>query len=59
MPDYQKLYTLMFNAATDALEDLQKMNVGSAQDRLMHAQLQAEGLYMSQGGAHGGKEPGL
>lgn len=52
MPDYQKLYTLMFNAATDALEDLQKLNIGAAQDRLLHAQLQAEGLYMSQGGAH-------
>lgn len=50
MPDYQKLYTMMFNAATDALELLEKLNIGAARDRLQSAQLQAEGLYLSQGG---------
>ena len=50
MPDYQKLYTLMFNAATDALELLEKLNIGAAKDRLQSAQLQAEGLYLAQGG---------
>ena len=50
MPDYQKLYTLMFNAVTDALEDLSNMNIGTAKHRLLSAQLKAEGLYISQGG---------
>ena len=49
MPDYQKLYTLLFNAFTDALEDLQKMNFGSARERLFQAQVQAEELYISSG----------
>ena len=50
MPDYQKLYTLLFNALTDALGDLQNMNVGSARDRLFQAQIQAEELYIASGG---------
>lgn len=49
MPDYQKLYSLMFNAATDALKLLEELNVGAARDRLQAAQLQAEGLYIAQG----------
>ena len=28
MPDYQKMYTTMFNAATDALNALERLNVG-------------------------------
>ena len=48
MPDYQKLYTLMFNAATDALADLDAMNFGAAADRLRAAQRRAEELYISQ-----------
>lgn len=47
MPDYQKLYTLMFNAATDVLEDLNAMNFGAARDRLRFAQQRAEELYIS------------
>ena len=50
MPDYQKLYTLMFNAVTDALEDLFNMNYGTAKNRLLSAEPKAEGLFISQGG---------
>ena len=32
MEDYQKLYTTMFNAFTDALRELEKQNYGSAKD---------------------------
>ena len=46
MPDYQKLYTLLFNAVTDALEDLEQMNIGAARARLIAAQQQAETLYV-------------
>ena len=46
MPDYQKLYTLLFNAITDALEDLEQLNIGAAKDDLMSAQQQAEECYI-------------
>ena len=55
MPDYQKLYTLLFNAVTDALEDLERLNIGAAKARLIAAQQQAEELYMDtahDGSAH-------
>ena len=48
MTDYQKLYTLLFNAVTDALEDMAQQNYGAAKERLMSAQQQAEELYISQ-----------
>ena len=46
MPDYQKLYTLLFNAITDALGDLEQLNIGAAKERLISAQQQAEELYI-------------
>ena len=46
MPDYQKLYTLLFNAITDALTDLDAQNFGAAKDRLIQAQQQAEERYL-------------
>ena len=50
MPDYQKLYTLLFNAITIALEDIKKRNYGAAQERLMDAQIHSEALYIAQTG---------
>ena len=47
MPDYQKMYTTLFNAITDALEDIQKQNIGLAQDRLIAAQQQTEEFYIA------------
>ena len=49
MPNYKKLYTTLFNAITDALEDLGKQNYGLAAERLMHAQLTTESLYIESG----------
>ncbi len=46
MPNYQKMYTTLFNAITDALEDMQKQNIGLAQDRLMAAQQKTEEIYI-------------
>ena len=46
MPDYQKMYTTLFNAITDALEEIQKQNIGLAQDRLITAQQQTEEIYI-------------
>ena len=45
--NYEKLYHLLFNAITDALEQMEKLNYGSAKDLLITAQQQAEEIYMS------------
>ena len=47
MGDYQKLYTKLFNAITDALEALEQLNVGEAKDLLRRAQQEAEEDYLS------------
>lgn len=48
MVDYQKLYTLLFNAYTDAIEAMDRMNFGAAKDILIHAQQQAEDCYIEE-----------
>ena len=47
MPDYEKMYHLLFNAITDALEQIEQQNYGSAKDLLIAAQQQAEEIYIS------------
>jgi len=47
MPDYRKMYLLMFNAATDALDALENLNIGTAADLLVDAQKKAETIYCS------------
>ena len=46
MPDYQKLYSILFNAITDALEELSKAIYGLAAEGLKAAQQTTEALYM-------------
>lgn len=46
MLDYQKMYCVLFNAITDALELIGK-NPAKARDLLMLAQQQTEELYIS------------
>ena len=46
MPDYQKMYGVLFNAITDALEHMGK-NPAKARELLMSAQQQTEELYIS------------
>lgn len=43
--DYQRMYTLLFNAITDGLELLGKGQINRAQEILMQAQQKAEELY--------------
>ena len=50
MADYQKMYTTMFNAATDALNALDRLDIGRAKELLMQAQLRAEGEDLASGG---------
>lgn len=47
MQDYQKLYALLFNACTDAVEAMEQMNFGTAKDLLIAAQQQAEEQYIA------------
>ena len=44
--DYQKLYTTLFNRITDAIDQLEKANYGTAKDILIQAQQETEELYL-------------
>ena len=44
--NYETMYHLLFNAITDALEQMEKQNLGSAKDLLTTAQQKAEEIYM-------------
>lgn len=46
MPDYQKLYTTLFNAITDALEQIEHRDFAKAKQLLMQAQQETEEMYM-------------
>lgn len=46
MPDYQKLYYILFNAATDAEQSMDAQNYGQARDILTAAQQKAEELFL-------------
>ena len=48
IPDYRKLYTLLFNTVTDAVEELEDLNIGAAKERLISAQQQAEEFYIDE-----------
>ena len=50
MEDYTKLYHLLFNAITDALEQMNAQNFGSAKETLVSAQAKSRrNLYHSRG----------
>lgn len=48
MSPYQKMYSITFNAISDALEQLDRLNIGTARKLLKDAQSRAEELYISQ-----------
>ena len=48
MPDYQKMYSILFNAISDGLEELDNLNIGSAKKIFKEAQANTEELYISQ-----------
>ena len=47
MANYEKMYSSLFNAITDALEQIEQQNSGSAKDLLIAAQQQAEEIYIT------------
>ena len=46
---YQKMYSVLFNAMTDALRDMEEQNFGRAKERLIEAQQQAEEAFVETG----------
>lgn len=46
---YQKMYYLLFNAITNAIEEIRNRNYGNAETALVKAQQAAEELYLSYG----------
>ena len=55
--NYQKLYTLLFNACTDAIRQIDRQNFGKAREILARAQQDAEEQYLREeeheDGGHG------
>lgn len=45
-----KLYSTLFNAITDAMREIKKLNFGRAEDILLHAQLTTEEMFIAAGG---------
>ena len=43
---YDKMYTRLFNAVTDALEEMAQQNFGAARQLLVQAQQDCEELYL-------------
>ena len=47
MAPYQKMYTYLFNAMTDALDALERMDIGRARCILQSSQLESEEIYIA------------
>ena len=47
MENYQKMYSTLFNAITDALAQIEKQNYGDAKSTLIAAQQNAEEMYIT------------
>ena len=47
MADYNKMYLLLFNAISDALENIEGQNYGDATELLIAAQQKAEEIYIT------------
>ena len=46
MENYKKMYLLLFNAITDALEKLEELDFGTAKQNLIAAQQGTEEMYI-------------
>ena len=47
--DYKKMYLTMFNAVTDATDELDKLNIGNAKSILTAAQEKCEEMFLDCG----------
>lgn len=58
MMEYQKMYLALFNAITDALTEIERMNYGNAIKILQKAQVKTEAIYIDSGEKiQGGENP--
>ena len=48
MVNYQKMYTKLFNAITDAIESIQQGKTDTAKEILIKAQIETENIYISE-----------
>ena len=46
MPDYQKMYCTLFNAITDAVENIEQKRCDAAKEILVRAQQETEEMYI-------------
>ena len=46
MVDYKLLYSILFNAMTDALDEMEQQNYGRAREDLIAAQQKVEDIYI-------------
>ena len=53
--DYKKPYLALFNAITNAIFDIERMNFGQAKQTLITAQQNAEEAYLASWSARAGK----
>ena len=58
MPNFQKMYFIAAGAIADALDEMDKLNVGTAKERLREALYHAEEVYISQGEDDLSESPG-
>ena len=49
MPNYQKMYLIAVSAMADALDELDKLNIGAANEVLTEALYHVEEVYITQG----------
>ena len=45
--DYKKMYLTLFNAVTDATDELAKLNIGNAKSILVAAQAKCEDIFLN------------
>lgn len=47
MPDYKEMYYCLFRSFSDAIEAIEQLNFGECKQILIHAQQEAEEIYVS------------
>lgn len=53
VPDYQKMYSVLFNAVTDAVKSIQQGQTDTAKEILIRGQRKTEELYICGDGEDG------
>ena len=59
MPNYEKMYYHLFNAVSTAIEEMERCNYGAAAERLVHAQLVCEEIFLQDAEGRGVQQEAL